>query len=70
MTGKGKYKHIIVVRRLSEEVLRYRNENNLSREDLAFITGIAPRTLANIECCDTKCSIVTLKKSLSVLKLI
>ena len=62
MGKKGKYFDLTGVRRLAEEMLKYRDNEKISREDLAGKIGISPRCLANIECCDTRCSIETLRK--------
>ena len=62
MAKKGKYKHLSVVMKLSELLKEYRKSNKLTREKLALEINISSRHLADIENCNTKCSIDVLSK--------
>ena len=57
MVKKGKYSHLIPVKKLSVAVMTYRIEHNLSREEFGALTGICDRYIADIENCEKRCTI-------------
>ena len=57
MSKNGKYSHIPSVRRLAIFLREYRVKNDMTREELAALTNLSPRYIANLENCEKRISI-------------
>lgn len=57
MSKNGKYSHIPAVRRLAIFLREYRVKNDMTREELAALTNLSSRYIANLENCEKRISI-------------
>lgn len=62
MSKNGKFSHILAVKRLADFLREYRVKNNITREELANLTDISPRYIADLENCEKKISVEYLAK--------